>query len=238
MPICTFTRRSDAAKASLFAAAYGVRQVEIGLAGMVCLLLGVTAAVLALAVVIDGHLPRWAGLLGVAGGVSTAASGVVIGFAARDGDQHACRIGADGLGDLARDLGWETRPVLKPGGPAPWRLSWVSASPRRATSCAASATDWSLRSRSRFRRGSGLRRHGARRARRAAEHQPRAASALCAGVEPHGAGLAVPARGLPLHRLLEGYGAIVEACCEAWNALTPERLRSLTAYPWIARVSS
>ena len=33
------------------------------------------------------------------------------------------------------------------------------------------------------------------------------------------------------HRLLDGYEAIVEACCEAWNALTPERLRSLTAYP-------
>jgi transposase len=40
------------------------------------------------------------------------------------------------------------------------------------------------------------------------------------------------------HRLLDGYDAIVEACCEAWNALTPERLRSLTAFPWIAKVIS
>jgi transposase len=40
------------------------------------------------------------------------------------------------------------------------------------------------------------------------------------------------------HRVLDGYGAIVDACCEAWNALTPERLRSLTAYPWIAKVAS
>ena len=40
------------------------------------------------------------------------------------------------------------------------------------------------------------------------------------------------------HRLLDGYDAIIEACCEAWNALTPDRLRSLTAYPWIARVTS
>jgi len=40
------------------------------------------------------------------------------------------------------------------------------------------------------------------------------------------------------HRVLDGYDAIVEACCEAWNALTPERLRSLTAYPWIAKVAS
>lgn len=40
------------------------------------------------------------------------------------------------------------------------------------------------------------------------------------------------------HRVLDGYDAVVEACCEAWNALTPERFRSLTAFPWIAKVSS
>jgi len=40
------------------------------------------------------------------------------------------------------------------------------------------------------------------------------------------------------HRLLEGYEEIVAACCDAWNSLTAERLRSLTNYPWIARVSS
>jgi transposase len=40
------------------------------------------------------------------------------------------------------------------------------------------------------------------------------------------------------HRLLDGYEATVAACCEAWNALTPDRLRSLCAYPWIAKVAS
>ena len=40
------------------------------------------------------------------------------------------------------------------------------------------------------------------------------------------------------HRLLDGYDAVVETCCDAWNALTPERIRSLTAYPWIVRVTS
>jgi hypothetical protein len=40
------------------------------------------------------------------------------------------------------------------------------------------------------------------------------------------------------HRVLDGYGAVVEACCEAWNALTPERLRSLCAYPWVMKVAS
>lgn len=33
------------------------------------------------------------------------------------------------------------------------------------------------------------------------------------------------------HRLLNGYDAIVDACCAAWNQLTPERLHSLTSYP-------
>jgi hypothetical protein len=39
------------------------------------------------------------------------------------------------------------------------------------------------------------------------------------------------------HRLLNGYDAIVDACCAAWNQLTPERLRSLTSYPYLQRVN-
>jgi hypothetical protein len=67
--------------AALFAATYAVRQVEVGLAATTCLLLGLMAAILGLAFVIDGRVPRWAGILGIAGGVSTAASGVVIAYA-------------------------------------------------------------------------------------------------------------------------------------------------------------
>jgi transposase len=40
------------------------------------------------------------------------------------------------------------------------------------------------------------------------------------------------------HRVLDGYDAIVTACCQAWNALTPERLRSLTHQPWVRKVTS
>ena len=40
------------------------------------------------------------------------------------------------------------------------------------------------------------------------------------------------------HRLLDGYDAIVAACCEAWNALTSDRLRSLCAFPRITKVGS
>jgi hypothetical protein len=40
------------------------------------------------------------------------------------------------------------------------------------------------------------------------------------------------------HRVLAGgYGAVVDAACDAWNALRaePGRLRSLTSYPWLPR---
>lgn len=39
------------------------------------------------------------------------------------------------------------------------------------------------------------------------------------------------------HRLHEGYTAIVDAVCDAWRKLTPQRLRSLCGYPWIGQIS-
>lgn len=39
------------------------------------------------------------------------------------------------------------------------------------------------------------------------------------------------------HRLLAGYDAIVDALCSAWNQLTPERLQTLTGYPYLNQVS-
>ncbi len=40
------------------------------------------------------------------------------------------------------------------------------------------------------------------------------------------------------HRLHRDYHAIVDAACHAWRQLTPQRLQSLCAYPWIAQVIS
>jgi DDE superfamily endonuclease len=39
------------------------------------------------------------------------------------------------------------------------------------------------------------------------------------------------------HRVLDGYEAVLDAACRAWNALTAEtgRLASLTAYPYLLR---
>ena len=39
------------------------------------------------------------------------------------------------------------------------------------------------------------------------------------------------------HRLHDGYAAIVDAVCDAWRRLPPQRLRSLCNYPWIRQVS-
>ena len=38
------------------------------------------------------------------------------------------------------------------------------------------------------------------------------------------------------HRLLDTYDAVVDALCRAWNALTAERIRSLTSYPYLEQV--
>ena len=40
------------------------------------------------------------------------------------------------------------------------------------------------------------------------------------------------------HRMLAGYDAIVDALCQAWNQLTPERLTALTNYPYISQVKT
>ncbi len=39
------------------------------------------------------------------------------------------------------------------------------------------------------------------------------------------------------HRLLDDHDAIVDACCAAWDRLTPERLRFLCSYPYIQQVN-
>ena len=40
------------------------------------------------------------------------------------------------------------------------------------------------------------------------------------------------------HCVFNSMDEIITACCEAWNSLTAERLRSLCNYPWIARITS
>ena len=64
-----------------------------------------------------------------------------------------------------------------------------------------------------------------------------AAAALCAGAEPNQRVWLFLRERFLSHRLFGSYDAIVDACCQAWNRLTPERLRSLCNYPYIQQVN-
>jgi hypothetical protein len=64
-------------RSALFAAALGVRQVEIGLAATTSLAVGLVAVLLGAALLAEGRLPRWAAWLGLLGGAGTALSGVM-----------------------------------------------------------------------------------------------------------------------------------------------------------------
>lgn len=92
-----WARAPEAEKAALFAATLGVRQIEIGLAAMTSLVLGAMAAILGVALMIDGGVPRWAGLLGVLGGAATAASGVVMAHAGFSALAMAANMAAVGV---------------------------------------------------------------------------------------------------------------------------------------------
>jgi hypothetical protein len=67
-------------KEMLFYATFAVRQIEIGLASMTSLLLGITIAMYGTALLIAPSFPKWLGWLAVVGGVPTAISGIVIAY--------------------------------------------------------------------------------------------------------------------------------------------------------------
>jgi len=65
-------------KAALFQAAFGVRQIEVGLASITSLLLGLTASTYGMALLIDRRFPRWQGAFAIVGGAPSAIAGFVI----------------------------------------------------------------------------------------------------------------------------------------------------------------
>ena len=64
-------------KDAAFRAAFAVRQIEVGLASMLSIVLGLAVTACGLALLEDTE-PRWLGALAVAGGVPTTVAGVVI----------------------------------------------------------------------------------------------------------------------------------------------------------------
>jgi hypothetical protein len=65
-------------KYAAFEAAFGVRQIEVGLAAMASIGYGVAASLIGVAMLIDGRFPRWLGLLPILGGVPTVLAGITI----------------------------------------------------------------------------------------------------------------------------------------------------------------
>lgn len=69
-----------AEKESLFHAAFAVRQVEVGLASIGSLFMGVTVVLYGVALLGGDAYPRWLGALAIAGGVPTAVAGVIMAY--------------------------------------------------------------------------------------------------------------------------------------------------------------
>jgi hypothetical protein len=63
-----------------FQGAFAVRQVEVGLASMLGLLLGVTITVYGVALLAGRSFPKWMGAVAIVGGVPTAAGGLAIAY--------------------------------------------------------------------------------------------------------------------------------------------------------------
>jgi hypothetical protein len=64
----------------LFYAAFAVRQIEIDLASIMSLLLGLTVAICGIALLIDRSFPKWLGYLAIVGGIPTAIAGIVMAY--------------------------------------------------------------------------------------------------------------------------------------------------------------
>jgi Domain of unknown function (DUF4386) len=67
-------------KQMLFYATFGVRQIEVGLAAMSSLMLGVTVMLYSAALIADQRFPKWLGWLGLVGGLPTAVSGIIMAY--------------------------------------------------------------------------------------------------------------------------------------------------------------
>jgi hypothetical protein len=69
-----------ATKEIVLQGAFAVRQIEVGLASMLGLLLGVTVTLFGIALVTGLTYPRWLGWLAIVGGIPTTVAGVAVAF--------------------------------------------------------------------------------------------------------------------------------------------------------------
>src|SRR5262249_42702600 len=73
-------RAPAAEKEMFFHAAFAVRQVELGLASMLSLFLGLTSTIYGAAFLGEGTYPRWLSVLAMIGGVTAALAGLVMAY--------------------------------------------------------------------------------------------------------------------------------------------------------------
>jgi len=86
-----------AQKDGLFHAAFAVRQIEVGLASMTSLSMGLTAILYGVALLVDRTHPKWLGGLAMIGGVPTMIAGVVIAHTGFSGLAMAINMPANAL---------------------------------------------------------------------------------------------------------------------------------------------
>jgi len=86
-----------AQKDAAFRAAFAVRQVEVGLASMVSLVLGLTVTIGGAALLIDRTYPRWLGTLAIVGGIPTVIAGVVLAYTGFSATEMAVSMPASSL---------------------------------------------------------------------------------------------------------------------------------------------
>ena len=72
---------SEEARAMVFEAAFGVRQIEIGLASLTSASLGLTVLLYGIALVLSTVGPTWLGVFGILGGLAALVAGVILAYA-------------------------------------------------------------------------------------------------------------------------------------------------------------
>lgn len=86
-----------AQKEGIFHAAFAVRQIETGVASMLSLSLGLTAALCGVALLVDRSYPAWVGALALVGGVPTMVAGVMIAYTGFSGLAMAINMPANAV---------------------------------------------------------------------------------------------------------------------------------------------
>lgn len=97
MLVDTWAAAPIAQKDMAFHAAFAVRQVEIGLASMLSLVIGLTVTVYGVALLVDHTYPKWLGGLAIVGGVPTTIAGVVMAYTGFSGPAMAINMPASSL---------------------------------------------------------------------------------------------------------------------------------------------